>query len=139
MSSSSSSSDSKSAQKFKSGFRPESILNRPDGSLPYGLYNPKVPEAQGSLVWNCGPDAENKITSVYCFTDASGAKDKQCDYVTEEYARRARDELLKDGWLPIKAPKVEFTFEDGKPLNHRQKKFVEKKLKKMMQDNPFKE
>lgn len=130
-----SSSTKKEVDKFMSGFKPISTLNNPDGSLPYGLYNP---DTEGKLVWHCGLDPQGNVTSVFQMTFPDGRKEKECEYITDDRAKFMRDELLANGWKPIDTPNVTFKYEDGKELNRRQRKYLERKLREINKSNPFK-
>lgn len=120
---------------FLSGFKTESLLNREDGTLPFGYYNP---ESDGKVSWMCGHDAEGKITSVFK-ADTEDGPQKQCEYVDETRAREMRDILIREGWKPIQPPKVDFTYHNGQKLNRRQRKYMERKLKQLNDKNPFKD
>ena len=115
----------------------ESILNRENDELPYGYFNPST---EGKLTWICGPDADGKITSIFCY-DHGTNQDKRPEYIDNiEKARFIREELIKNGWKKIIPPKITFTYpgeKEGKPLNRRQKRSLKKKLKHMNQQNPF--
>lgn len=124
---------------FRNTLKPECILNRDDDTLPFGYFNP---ETEGKLTWICGPDAEGKITSVFCF-DFGTHQEKQSDYVENiEKAKQIRDELVRSGWLKLKPPKMEFTYPNEKgesvPLNRKQRRYLAKKIK-TLHKNPFEE
>lgn len=115
----------------------ENILNREDDSLPYAYFHP---ETDGKLTWVCGEDAEGKITSVFCM-DLGVRKDKRPQYIGSiEDARKIREELVKAGWKKLKPPKVTFTFPNEKnerELSRKERRFLQRKLRKMNQQNPF--
>jgi hypothetical protein len=116
----------------------ESLLNRGD-DLPYGYFHPGT---EGKLTWNCGYDAEGKITSVFCYDDLSG-KDKKCQFLdTMTEAKYIRDELVKDGWKKIIPPEVTFTFpgeSEPRKMTRKEKRFLKKKIEGMKNKNPFQE
>lgn len=126
-------------EQIKNGMKVESTLNRDDGSLPFGYYNP---ETDGKLVWMCGEDAEGKITSVWTF-DYGTHKDKRAAYLeTIEQAREARDELIAAGWKKVETPEMTFTYpgeKEERPLNRQMKRNLQRTAKKMQKNNPFKE
>ncbi len=108
----------------------ESVLNRDGDLLPFGLFDPLT---EGKVTWNCGADAEEKVTSVFKYEDpASGDCDKQCAYVTYEDARGMRDKLVEDGWRKIVPPKVVLRHPDTKrPLTRKEKRRAAKKIAKL--------
>ena len=117
-------------------FKIESILNRKDNQLPFGYYSP---EADGKLTWNCGLDQNNKIVSVFCYTEA-GFKDKKVAILPSmTEALYARDELIKSGWLKLTPPEITMKYPDGssKPLSRKQKRYLKKKLNNMAKHDPF--
>lgn len=113
-----------------------SILNKNDGTLPFGYFEPTQ---DGKLTWNCGYDPQGRIISVFCF-DFGTHKDKN---VTELKSMKdaifARDELIKAGWMKLKPPEITVSYEDGteKPLNRQQKRYLAKQIEKMNKNNPF--
>lgn len=114
------------AEALAAGIEFEWVYNREGNVLPFGLYNP---ETEGKLVWICGRDEEERITSVYSFDKD---RERSCAYLeSEAQAIAVRDELLRNNWLPIKEPKVEFSVEneDGttRPLNRRERRALAKK------------
>ncbi len=118
----------------------EPILNKEDDSLPYGYLHP---EHDGKLTWVCGEDQEGKITSIFCM-DLGGYKDKKCEYLQDiEAARYIRHELIEAGWIKLKPPEITFTFPGDKEprtsLNRKQKRYLQRKMKKMQKNNPFTE
>jgi hypothetical protein len=115
----------------------EPTLNRENDVLPYGYFNP---DTEGKLVWMCGEDADGKITSVFCFENENGRKEKSCKYLdTFEEAKNIRDELIKNNWRKLVPPKIEFTMPDKnnqqKPLNRAQKRYLAKKLENLNNEN----
>ncbi len=116
----------------------DSILNRKDGELPFGYFEPI---SSGAVTWNCGYDVDMKITSVFCY-DTGVSKEKKIQYLPSlEKAKETRDILIQSGWLPIKPPEITIKYADGsdKPLNRNQKRQLAKKLKEMEQQSPFEE
>ena len=115
----------------------ESILNREDDSLPYAYFNP---ENEGKLTWICNYDAEGKITSVFCY-DFGTHKDRKIEYLPDmEKARYFREELIKNGWQKLVPPEVTFTFpgeKEPRKMNRKEKRFLQKQVKKMNKKNPF--
>jgi len=81
----------------------ESILNRANGDLPFGYYNPDL---EGRLKWVCGFDEEDRITSVFSF-----GLDRRITYLnTEEDAKFMKQELIKNGWKEIDPPKINISY-----------------------------
>ena len=123
----------------KKEIKAESILNKNDGTLPYGYTNP---ETDGKLNWICGIDADGKITSVFSYDDGN-TKEKKCEYLPSiEKAKYMKEELEKNGWLKIKAPEVTFTLPDGTEssnLNRKQRRYLERKINNLNKQNPFKD
>ncbi len=116
----------------------ESLLNREDDSLPYAYFSP---QSEGKVTWICGPDAEGHITSIFCFKEGFDG-DKRCQYIkTIEEARYIRDELVKDGWQKLKAPTITFSYpgEKGKPSARKEKRFLQKEIKKLERKNPLRQ
>jgi len=114
----------------------QSILNKKDGTLPFGYFEPSQ---DGKLTWNCAIDQEGRIISVFCYNFGSH-KDKQVSQLQNMNAALfARDELIKAGWHKLKTPEITITYEDGKekPLNRAQKRGLSKQLSKMNKSNPF--
>lgn len=117
----------------------ECTMNREDGSLPYGYY---CPETEGKLTWICGEDAEGIITSVFCF-DYGTHKDKKSSYLEDlDKAKYCRDELIKNGWRPLKPPEAKFKFPDEKDprtLSRKEKRKLAQYIVKQNKKNPFSE
>ncbi len=114
----------------------ESILNRTDGSLPFGYYHPGT---EGKLTWNCGYDPNGKIVSIFCYNMGTH-KDRQINILPKiEEAISTKEILIKDGWQKLKAPEITVSYPNGdkKALSRKQKRFLANKLKKMSKDNPF--
>lgn len=128
---------SSSEEKNPYGIQIENIVNREGDILPFAYYSP---ESQGKVTWNCGYDASQRITSVFCFKDGVET-DKKSMYIENEVeAVKMRDELVKNGWKKLDPPKIEFTVPDDKggtrPLNRKEKRALERmnptKLQKLM-------
>ena len=115
----------------------QSILNKDDGTLPFGYY---APSEEGRLTWNCGYDKEMKIISVFCY-DFGTNKDKRPAILPSiNDAILARDALIENGWKPLQPPKITTTRDDGSttPLNHDELRYIKKQVKKMAKNDPFK-
>jgi len=120
------------------GVQIESIINKNDGSLPFGYFEPTQ---EGKLTWNCGYDQEGKIVSVFCY-DFGTHKDKKVAILpTMRDAIYAKEQLIDAGWRRLKAPEITVSYADGskKPLNGKQKRYLARKIKKMSKENPFNE
>ena len=128
--------DQKTRPKDPFGVQIESIMNKDDGSLPFGYFEPSC---EGKLTWNCGYDPEGRIIGVFCY-DFGDHKDKKVAQLPSmNEAIFARDQLVIAGWLKLKAPEITVTYADGekKPLTRKQTRYLKSKLKKMTNDNPF--
>jgi len=114
-----------------------SILNRESGDLPFGYFHPQT---EGKLTWICNYDAQGQITSVFSFQGDLG-EDRKCQYLeSKEKAEFIRDELVKNGWQKVKPPKVTFTYpgqKEGQPLTRKQRRYLQRKIKKLQSQNPF--
>lgn len=87
-------------------------MNTPDGKMPYGYFNPML---QGKLKWICGPDGDDKITSVF-IGEEDGDPQRMVSYLKDEAeAIYFRDTLIKEGWQPLKPPKVMIQFPGQEP------------------------
>lgn len=106
-------------------------MNSPDGKLPYGYFNPLL---EGKLKWICAPDQDDRITSVF-IGEENGKPQRMIKYLKDEdEARYYRDTLIKDGWQPLKPPKVMIQFPGQSPkpadeLTREEKRAIEKKIK----------
>lgn len=120
-----------------SGFNIENTLNKEDGTLPFGYYNP---ETDGKLVWMCGEDADGKITSVWIY-DYGTHKDKKATYLDSiEKAIEVKQELINAGWSKVDAPEMTFTYpgeSEPRPLNRKAKRVIQKQAKQLQKNNPF--
>lgn len=117
----------------------QNIFNAEDGSLPFGYFDPKT---EGKLYWICNRDAEGKITSVVCYDYGNGQQDREIKYAESmDEARAMRDSVIQAGWVKLVPPKVTFTYpgqKEGQPLNRRQRRYLQKKIKRMdKKDNPY--
>ncbi len=115
----------------------ESILNREGDILPFGYHNP---ETDGKLIWMCNEDAEGKITGVFSF-DKGTNRENVCTYMKDlDEAKMIRDELVKNGWKKLEAPKISFSYSGSdKPLNRKQKRYLKRKINQVdKRTNPFK-
>lgn len=122
---------------FYKDMKIESILNQGD-NLPFAYY---CPASNAKVKWMCGEDAEGNITSVFYFEE-EGVVDKKCEYVTKDRAIETRDVLLREGWKPIEAPKMTFTYpgeDEERPLNRKAKRYLQKKIRQFNKQNPFKD
>lgn len=122
-------------QELAERIKVDTDLNKDENALPFGYYNPTT---EGKLIWMCGEDAEKRITSVFVF-DFGDHKEKKCSYLKDlKEALFFRDELVKEGWLKLKPPKVTFKSKDGKELTRKQKRMIERKLRRQNnKENPF--
>ena len=109
------------------------------------------PETEGKLTWMCGPDAEGKITSVFCWDNT----DKRCTYLEDteisdanghikalDKAKYIRGELIKAGWKKLIPPEITFSYPgetEQRPLTRKQKRALKRRLEKMNRKNPFNE
>lgn len=113
-----------------SGFGVENILNRDDGSLPFGLYNP---ETEGKLTWICNYGTEGDVIGVFCM-DLGGRSEREVRMLKDlDEAKYLYTNLMNAGWKKLIPPKIEFTVsgEDGKqkPFSRKEKRHLAKKLK----------
>mgnify|MGYP003417869368 CR=1 FL=1 len=102
----------------------KNVINSESGEMPWGLYHP---QSEGKLTWTCGPDAEGKITSVYCCEN-----ERDASYISEERAREIKKGLEDAGWKKLVPPKIKFTIPDEKgrerPLNRKEQRYIERKI-----------
>jgi hypothetical protein len=83
----------------------ENTLNREGDILPFGYYDPV-----SKLRWVCNYGIEgSEIISVFVAkTDVEGKEEKQIKYLKDlDEAKFCKKELIANGWLPIKLPKIE--------------------------------
>ena len=118
------------AQAFLQNSTAECLLNRDGDQLPFGLF---CPETEGKLTWICGEDAEQKITSVYCFDKCSHQERATAYLENIAQAVNVRNQLLEAGWKLLIPPKIEFTMASGPngasvPLNRRQRRYLAKQI-----------
>lgn len=118
-------------------FKIESILNPEDGTLPFAYYEPK---SEGKITWNCGYDAEQRITSVFCHK-SDGHTERKISYISLEDAKFAKKQLEDAGWEKIKAPEINITYsddkEEGEGMNRKERRELAKKIKSESKNNPF--
>lgn len=131
--------ENKIAQQLIDGISTESLLNREDSDkkpiLPFGFYNP---ETEGRVTWICDTDAEGKITSVFGFKDGPETH-RNIAYVTMDQALNIRNELISSNWRKIVPPKIKFTYpgQGEKELNRKQKRYLQRKIEQIKEQNPF--
>lgn len=101
-------------EQLPNGVTIETMLNRPGNVLPFGYYNP---ETEGKLIWMCNTGMEgDEIVSVFLMR-ASPPEEEHRDVKYLESIQQAiyvRDELIKNGWLPLKLPEIKFQISDKK-------------------------
>lgn len=124
-------------QSTPDGFSVENTMNKDENTLPFGYFDPSM---EGKLTWICsyGPphkDKEPDIVSIFTM-DLGDHVEKEPKFLRDiDEAKFMRDELIKAGWRKLIPPKIEFTVtrEDGSKssLNRRQKRALEKKIKKI--------
>jgi len=111
-------------------------FNEKNGELPFQL----ICSENDKIVWTCGIDEQNQITSVFSFKgNDTDEEDKKMQYLeTKEKAEHVRDELLKNGWIPSKTPDTTITYPGMEPitvgdvkLNRRQKRNFPKLMKNL--------
>jgi len=129
-----------------SGIEVETIFNTEDDTLPYGYFKARggnfPAEMVGKLVWMCNYDAEERITSVFLFAGGP-KKEKKVDILPDmDAARMMRQNLVDDGWEKLKDPKITFSYAGDEKtekdkLNRRDRRFLQKKLRKMNKRNPY--
>lgn len=114
-----------------------SMWNKPDGTLPYALYNP-APELAGKLTWMVSKDEQGRVTSVYRFEEIENGKvvdvKREVGYLKdEEEAKHFVTELKAAGWLPLKAPTINFIMPgetEPRDLNRKERRAVVKQFSK---------
>ena len=111
-----------------SGFTIENALNKDENDLPFGYFCPE----DDKIIWICdyGPPKEDGADPDIISVFQRGEEKRVTMLKDIEEAKYARDELIKVGWKKLTPPKIEFTMDGGdKPLNRRQKRALEKKIK----------
>lgn len=127
----------------------DTVFNKDDDSLPYGYFKARgknFPSKDvGKLIWMCNYDTKDKITSVFLWT-GDGKREKKVDYLSNiDEARLMRQQLIEDGWEKLKDPKISFSYENNgnkvekTALNRREKRRLQKEIKKRDKRNPFKQ
>lgn len=112
-------------EQLPNGLVIEDTLNRPGDILPFAYYNPKT---EGKLTWVCNYGIEGtEIVSVFSMK----GEGREVKYLASmEEAKYARDELIKNGWLPLKLPQVNITFsKEGDSGNTKDKNVKQTKKK----------
>lgn len=95
--------------KLPNGIVIENTLNRNGDILPFGYYDPKL---EGKLVWICNYGIEGEeIVSVFSMKE-EGRDIKYLNSIEE--AKYMREELIKNGWQPLKLPEVNIKVSKGK-------------------------
>lgn len=108
-------------------------MNSEDGKMPYGLFDPN---RQGKLKWICGPDQDQRITSVF-IGEEGGKPQKMLKYLNDEAeARYFRDTLKECGWQPLRPPKlmIQLPGQEPKPadqLTRAEKRAIAKHAEKI--------
>lgn len=103
-----------------------SPLNGEDGKPPYGFFNPQL---EDRLQWICNYDDNRRIVSIFRHKNDDGTFDRQVGYLQDEAeAMRYRDELVANGWKPLKPPKITVKQPDGsdRPLNRQQRRILQR-------------
>jgi len=121
------------AQSFVNGSSDGSVLNKKDGTLPFGYLNPAT---EGKVYWMCNHDQQNQIVSVFKCDDSdlvqNGVSQDIKILKDMDEARRYRDELVQAGWIEMKDPKNRF-FYGGREveMTRKMKRSLAKKVRKM--------
>lgn len=101
-------------EKLPNGVTIENVLNREGDVLPFGYYNP---ETEGKLIWMCNNGIDGKeIVSVF-YMKASPPEEEHRDvkYLSSmKDAIYMKEELIKNGWLPLKLPEIKISFSSEK-------------------------
>lgn len=140
-------------QEDPSGFTVENVMNKDDESLPFGYF---CPATEGKVTWVCGygPQKKNNVSkshgnsetsdivSVFSCDTGDGTERQVKILENMDQAKYMRDELVKEGWQKLSAPKIEFTVtKDGKKsttmtsFNRKQKRALQRKLKNVKDDS----
>ena len=103
-------------------------LNNPDGSLPFGLFNPLL---EGKLTWICNKSQDGNIVGVFNMDLPEESERVVQEYKDMAEAQYARDELINNGWQPLVPPKIQFTMGGDRPLNRKERRQLSKFVKQM--------
>ena len=107
-------------------------MNRDGNRLPFGYYNPL---SEGKITWHCsyGSSAETNIVSVFLYKGEEGEDRRDAVLENIEQAIYMKDELVKEGWMPIVPPKVIFRQENGElgTLTRKQKRRLQREVEKI--------
>lgn len=102
----------------KCPFRLEQTINVNGDKPPFGYYSPA---SGATVIWMCNYDENKVLTSVFCSNWKTPKEEKQSTFVKdinvpgntdEEKAVYIRDELVRDGWVPMQMPKINFSMSD---------------------------
>jgi hypothetical protein len=93
------------------------VFNQGD-EPPFGYFHP---ELEGKLKWLCCEDKDGHLTSLFTFEAEETEKD--VSHVTIAEAKHVRDELVKNGWLPLRPPKMTFTTKEDAVTKQHKKRF----------------
>lgn len=74
-----------------------------NGEPPYALVNPE----RNDIAWVCGYDQEDKLISIFRYLE-DGQAHRHIEYISLENAKLARNEMLKENWIPMQAPTIAF-------------------------------
>lgn len=110
----------------------ESTLNENLNELPFAFY---CPETSGEVYWICDYDYEKRIVGTFK-SEIKGDKASQSNFLKDmDEAMSVRDELIINGWLPMKKPEIMVTDPNGKErsLNRKERRFFERKQKQHIQ------
>ena len=120
----------------QNGMTIENTLNKADGSLPFGLFNPQL---EGKLTWICGVSQENKIIGVFNMDLGDRTERETREYNDQTDAEFVRDGLKESGWQILVPPRIEFTVDGDKPLNRKERRDLSKKIKALQKDQTLDE
>lgn len=116
----------------QSGMTIENTLNKPDGSLPFGLFNPQL---EGKLTWICGMSQANKIVGVFNMDLGDRSERETREYADQTEAEHVRDGLKDSGWQMLVPPRIEFTVDGDRSLNRKERRELSKKIKAMQKEH----
>ena len=122
------------ATQFAESAQLTGAFNNESGDLPFGYFEPT---SEGKIYWICGRDRDQKITSIFSY-DGPDGKEKEMRYLVDlDEAKKFRDELILNNWLPIKTPEMKM-YHNGQEikLNRKQKKKLAKKVVQIIKDDP---